>query len=210
MRCPCSSAASSLTRSAIVDSVTVSLTSASGSGTSDGVGIGDQTTVTLQVARTISDALGVTDHLDVVLVRDTSGLRDVTILSVSEVERAVTVAEVERAVSVTEVTRPFAATIAQGGAVKIHAQGRAFYTLTIVTDPQITDWEASFDGGLTWVAGEPTIRDANTWRWLVAGPGFTGDTTPAATVAQSMAPLIRAVDTPEVLVEHAPLIRVYT
>lgn len=86
----------------------------------------------------------------------------------------------------------------------LNVKGREFYQLTIVTDPPVSSWEASFDNGATWVTGEPVIRIANTWRWLVAGSGFTADSTPASVISGHVKPLVRATDSPEVIVRRVP------
>ena len=139
---------------------------------------------------------------------DTSGFRDVTVLAVTEITRDVEAVEVPRPVAIEQQARPFSAVVAEGGAVRLNRTSREFYTLTITTDPPVSGWEASFDGGTTWVAGEPTIRDANTWRWLVAGPAFVADATPASILAATSVPMLRAVDTPEVLVRRGPTITI--
>jgi hypothetical protein len=47
---------------------------------------------------------------------------------------------------------------------------RDYYTVEISVDPPLVgSWEASFDGGVTWVTG--TLL-AGGWSWLVAGPDF--------------------------------------
>lgn len=99
--------------------------------------------------------------------------------------------------------------------------GREFYGVTsIAATDRITGepiegltWEASFDGGVTWVAG---TQDAAGWRWLVAGPDFDPADWPGLPVAtytvvpESTQPRIRAVSNPEALVRSGvPQIRVW-
>ena len=83
----------------------------------------------------------------------------------------------------------------------LDSHGREFYTVEIVTTPQLTGWEASFDDGATWVAGavHPTL--ANTWRWLLAGENAAVGTA-VAVVTSSFRPHIRATDNPEIVVRR--------
>ena len=76
----------------------------------------------------------------------------------------------------------------------LSAQGREYYQLSITTDPvtATTDWEASFDGGKTWVA--------------VAGPNAPAATPAGQTVPASMNPLVRLAAAPELIVRGAPRI----
>lgn len=81
---------------------------------------------------------------------------------------------------------------------------REFYTLAIVTDPPVTAWEASFDGGRTWHAGQAVGGDT---RWLLRGPAVPDDPgRPAVPVTRSVQPLVRGIDEPEVLIRVAPYI----
>ncbi|HEX8489365.1 MAG TPA: hypothetical protein VF642_12525 [Propionibacteriaceae bacterium] len=81
---------------------------------------------------------------------------------------------------------------------------REWYRVEIATEPAVATWEASFDGGTTWedqtlIEGLPA--------WLIAGtnadPGAA-----VAVLAGSVAPLLRAVDTPEIVVREGPKIYV--
>ena len=86
---------------------------------------------------------------------------------------------------------------------------REFYALQITTTPAVTGgWSASFDSGTTWVAGAAaTVNGVAVTRWLIAGPTAAVDgTTPAATLAGNVTPLIRATEAPEVVVRSAPQI----
>lgn len=93
--------------------------------------------------------------------------------------------------------------------MKLGPYGRDFYRVTATTDPQVTVWEASFDGGTTWVAGAPdttTPPTANTWEWLVAGEHVdNSDLAPgelAGVITRSMKPEIRGIDFPVILNHH--------
>lgn len=93
--------------------------------------------------------------------------------------------------------------------MKLDPHGREFYRPTITTDPQLTVWEASFDGGTTWTVGAPDSRDvpvANTWEWLVAGELVDNSDLAsgelAGVITRTMKPLIRAADSPEIVVRH--------
>lgn len=92
--------------------------------------------------------------------------------------------------------------------MRLHPAAREFYCLSITTTPAVTGWDASFDGGTTWQAGE-VVDD--TVRWLVAGPKFdaTGATAATyATLTADVVPLLRATDNPERIVRSAPRIYV--
>lgn len=69
-------------------------------------------------------------------------------------------------------------------------------TTTPATQP--TDWEASIDGGTTWVTASDI--DGNS-AWLVAGPEYTGPSTPDFTTsADSTRVKIRLIDNPETVI----------
>lgn len=85
--------------------------------------------------------------------------------------------------------------------MQLTAHGRKYYRVTAVTVPQLTDWEASFDGGATWHLGAVDSRatpEANTWEWLVAGE-LADPTDAVAVITSSLIPDIRAVDSPEIV-----------
>lgn len=88
--------------------------------------------------------------------------------------------------------------------MQLNSRAREFYTLTITTTPAVAAWEASFDGGTTWFAGTPS---GSSLRWLVAGRDATVGTAVAQLQQNVTLPLVRATDTPEVLVRGAPSIR---
>lgn len=87
--------------------------------------------------------------------------------------------------------------------------GSEFYNLTIITSPQLTSWEASFDNGATWVAAQ-TDSDPTHYFWLVKGPLSTSTTGSPIALATDVQPLIRATATPEVLVREPPYIALST
>ena len=91
--------------------------------------------------------------------------------------------------------------------MELHRNAREYYALSIVsTPPVVNGWEASFDEGVTWVSGIQDDVDETLWRWLVAGPDATpGD---AVVLEGTVAPMIRVLDTPEVIVEDAPKVYV--
>lgn len=100
--------------------------------------------------------------------------------------------------------------------MKLNPYGRELYRVTITTSPQLTSWEASFDGGTTWTVGADDSRpapEANTWEWLVAGHlcdnSDLGPGELAGVITRTMRPLIRGIDSPEVIVrsEETPEIR---
>ena len=86
--------------------------------------------------------------------------------------------------------------------MQLHHLAREYYTLRIETVPEIATWEASFDGGTTWVAGEHTA--AYTMRWLLAGAD--ADATGATVVNAKTIPMLRVIDTPEIVVRAAPTV----
>lgn len=74
--------------------------------------------------------------------------------------------------------------------------GREYLRVTLTTSPPIAAWEASFDQGVTWVAGE---ADGSAFRWLLAGP----DATPGAAKVLPLgnhSVTYRGTDNPEVIV----------
>jgi hypothetical protein len=90
--------------------------------------------------------------------------------------------------------------------MNLRRNAREFYTLEITTEPEVTSWDASFDNGSTWDAGTPaTLDGADVHRWLVAGDDADAGTA-VAVLTTSVRPLIRATDTPEVIVRAAPRI----
>lgn len=90
--------------------------------------------------------------------------------------------------------------------MRINRAAKEFYALDIVTDPVVTGpWEASFDGGETWVTGD---ADGAGWQWLLAGPD--ADPTDATVIDHSVSPLVRHTSNPEVIVrEDVPRVTLY-
>lgn len=91
--------------------------------------------------------------------------------------------------------------------MNLHRQERNDYRVEIVTSPQLTGWEASFDGGTTWVAGTVDVDLANTWRWLIAGPDVAQGTAVAVITETATFPLVRATQNPRIVVDDAPMIQ---
>lgn len=82
--------------------------------------------------------------------------------------------------------------------------GREYYALTITTTPatQPTDWEASFDGGTTWVAA---LNVSGNSAWLVRGTNAAAGSA-VAVLTTSISPLVRLTANPELVVRGAPRI----
>jgi hypothetical protein len=82
--------------------------------------------------------------------------------------------------------------------------GKEFYAVEIITDPPLTSWEISLDHGLSW---HPMINDVEegVQRILVAGPDAVQDPLSVVVIA-NVAPLVRSVSDPEVIVRSTPTI----
>lgn len=80
--------------------------------------------------------------------------------------------------------------------------GREYYALTITTTPvtQPTDWEASFDGGTTWVGASNVNGNS---AWLVRGTSAAAGSA-VAVISRSVSPLVRLTTNPELVVRGAP------
>lgn len=53
--------------------------------------------------------------------------------------------------------------------MRLHPAGREVYAAEVTTDPPATGvWNASFDGGVTWIVG--TDLNDGSFGWLVRGP----------------------------------------
>lgn len=87
--------------------------------------------------------------------------------------------------------------------MKLDRNARDNYEVTITTNPEVTGWEASFDGGTTWAAGTVHPVTADTWVWLVAGPNVTQDTA-VAVITRRLTPKVRAIENPLIVVYDAP------
>lgn len=86
--------------------------------------------------------------------------------------------------------------------------GREHYDVKPVTEPPIAAWEASFDGGATWVSGTALSgADAGWFRWLLAGPAADQGTATVLAVGKTE-PLARGVDDTEIVVRDLPPIYV--
>lgn len=92
--------------------------------------------------------------------------------------------------------------------MKLNRAERDYYVLTISVEPALTGtWEASFDGGTTWVEGTLTT---GAWAWLVAGPDFVADdvdmSDEGVVLETSTTPLLRIKDDPILDIERGPSI----
>lgn len=86
---------------------------------------------------------------------------------------------------------------------------REFYTLAITTTPAVSSWDASFDGGTSWVTGSAgTVDGVPVVQWLLAGPAAPAGAPAGTTVAATVNPLIRATAAPETVVRKAPPVTV--
>jgi len=86
--------------------------------------------------------------------------------------------------------------------------GREYYTVEIVTTPQLSVWEVSFDQGATWNDMD-FDSDTNEATILVSGPDFVpapGDNVSFVKLTSSVMPYIRANDNPEVIIRTTPKI----
>lgn len=94
--------------------------------------------------------------------------------------------------------------------MKLFRQERDYYVLAITTTPALTGtWEASFDGGDTWIDG---VASGDNWTWLVAGPDFDAAAVgmnPAdtkATITTAVSPLLRNKENPVLDIQQGPSI----
>lgn len=94
--------------------------------------------------------------------------------------------------------------------MELSRHGREYYAIRVTTDPAISaaSWEASFDQGETWHAATVQSDVTGDWSaWLIAGnEADPGDA--VAVLASSRTPMIRAVDSPEILTRTAPGVRI--
>lgn len=86
----------------------------------------------------------------------------------------------------------------------LHRNGREYYALAITTTPNTgpTDWQASFDGGSTWVTA---VSVSGNSAWLLAG-AEADPTGAVAVVSRRVRPLVRLTVAPEIVIRDAPLI----
>lgn len=91
--------------------------------------------------------------------------------------------------------------------MELSRHGRELYKLEITTTPVVASWEASFDGGETWVAGTAATLESGTpvVQWLVAGP-LAALGAAVAVIASDLIPKVRALSNPEIVVRNAPAI----
>lgn len=82
-----------------------------------------------------------------------------------------------------------------------------WFKLAITTEPVTgpTDWEASIDGGETWVSAHDVEDNSG---WLVAGPDYDGAASPDFTLTSSVHVKVRLSDNPETVIRTAPNITV--
>lgn len=87
--------------------------------------------------------------------------------------------------------------------MRLDPQARRYYRLEVTTTPTDfapTEWEASFDGGLTW---KPAVEVDGLPAWLIAGPSAEiGEA--VAVVAKNVRPKIRVEADPEIEIENTP------
>lgn len=93
--------------------------------------------------------------------------------------------------------------------MNLHRIAREWYKPDIQSTPELTNWEASFDGGADWVPGTLVGGEL---MWLVQGPDFdpaenSDPGVTATTIVATTYPQVRAVDNPEVIVRTPPKIR---
>ncbi len=89
--------------------------------------------------------------------------------------------------------------------MRLEPAGREFYKLDITTEPAVTAWEASFDGGTTW---QPSTDVGGLSAWLIAGPGAEVGTAVHVAPLGRTVPTLRAVDNPEIIIRDGPPIDV--
>lgn len=96
--------------------------------------------------------------------------------------------------------------------MNLQRAGRDYYVPNVDVEPAIPGgtWEASFDGGTTWVDG---VLGGDEWSWLVFGPDFVpadiGMTESGTVVEHSVIPKLRVKQDPVAFVTDGPRIRVY-
>lgn len=107
--------------------------------------------------------------------------------------------------------------------MKLRPQERRWYSLPIaVTDATgapvtvaPSEWEASFDHGLTWHRAVANPDLPTLPAWLITHPAFPGPDDPSTTVAgqiiipASVAPLVRLIDQPETSITPTETISVF-
>ena len=106
---------------------------------------------------------------------------------------------------------------------RLHRQEQEYYTLpdlaaaTATGNPvsvAVDGWEASFDRGVTWHQSQAHPDQPTAPCWLLRGdqhpgPGDT-NTSVGILVTRTIAPLVRRRDTPETVIEQAPMVQVWS
>lgn len=95
--------------------------------------------------------------------------------------------------------------------MRIHRLGRKLYAALVTLDPPATGtWQASFDGGTTWING--TARSDGSFEWLVKGPDNNDTGHPAVFAipanTKSVSVLLRLQPGSEDIIVHGPTIDV--
>ena len=90
--------------------------------------------------------------------------------------------------------------------MKLDREARQFYDPGPMTEPAsaAANWEASFDGGETWLAPTDILNDRP--RWLVAGPDAEVGSAAVVITQDTLRPQLRLTTPPELIVVHAPYI----
>lgn len=89
--------------------------------------------------------------------------------------------------------------------VQMSRHSRKFVQFYLVTAPAVTDWEMSFDDGVTWFDGTPVGGAPDNYRWLVAGSGVSQGSAVVQLDKGEYELLVRAVSDPELEVTKAVL-----
>ena len=86
--------------------------------------------------------------------------------------------------------------------MNLHSQAIEPYELRIESNALLTGLHASFDGEVTWVAGEsvettatstdPKYPFVSEWRWVVAGAAATSPPAGSVIIAADVRPMLRA------------------
>lgn len=92
--------------------------------------------------------------------------------------------------------------------MKLHPTAVEYYALEITVDqPDVaaSEWQASFDGGTTWSTAVDVDGRSG---WLLAGPEVASPGGAIVMPAGTTYPVVRLVDSPELVVRDAPAITV--
>lgn len=84
--------------------------------------------------------------------------------------------------------------------MNLSRHGREYLELTLTTTPPIAGgWEASFDAGATWAAGEEVADQDDRYRWLLAGD-LADPTGAVAVLGEGLhGVVVRATSNPEIV-----------